>query len=296
MRDRTLICFFLTLFHSTIFCQELKVSGGFLTDSLQVGEEISYWMTAEYPENFQLIFPDSTFDFSPFEYLDKDYFPSQKRDQQIFDSAVFKLQTFEIDKVQRLSLPAVALSKGDSSLIFSSIDSIFLEELAPVVTDSTKLITDTSYSTVSRAFNFPLMWYVAAGVLILALTLFLLFGKKIGRYWKLRRLKKEYSNFAEYITRQIRHLQRDPAPRLAEETISEWKRFIERLEKKPFRRLTTREILMDQSAKELTEPLKNIDKCVYGGIVDQELFKEFQAIEDFTQHRYSIVTEAIKNG
>ncbi len=68
------------------------------------------------------------------------------------------------------------------------------------------------------------------------------------------------------------------------------------LEDKPYTKLTTKEIMMLEYTKELKETLRNIDRSVYGRVPNEELYKEFQAVEDFTQHRYSVITDQIKNG
>jgi hypothetical protein len=46
---------------------------------------------------------------------------------------------------------------------------------------------------------------------------------------------------------------------------------------------------------ELKDTLKSIDRSVYGKKENAELFKDFQAIEDFTQHRYQLIIDQIKN-
>lgn len=277
--------------------QQITVKGGFVQDSLKVGENIQYWLTANYPENLELILPDTTFDFSPFEFAGKAYFPSRINDGRIMDSAVYTLQSYEIDQVQRLALPALILDvTGDSTAIMAKSDSIFLKELAaPVVSDTTQLKTNLAYQQVFRQFNYPLMWIIIGVVVLILAGVYFFLGGKIRRTLLLRKLRKEYSRFSEELTINIRSLREQPDRKVAEHTLAEWKNFLERLENEPFSKLTTKEIMAMDYTKELKSTLKNIDRCVYGGLVEPTIYKDFQDIEDFTQHRYSVITNGIKN-
>lgn len=276
--------------------QEVKVSAGFLEEHFKVGEEVHYWMSARYPPQLNLLFPDSLYAFGNFEYLGKTYYPSQMKEGLIYDTVVYRLQSFEIDRVQKLQLPAIILKEGDSLRVFATPDSLLLFELAPQVSDTTQLKTNLNYAAVPRAFNYPLFWIILGVVVVLLGVSALLFGKKIIRAFKLRRMRKEYLRFSDYLTEQIRLLKVDPQPATAEHTLTEWKNYVERLENLPFSTLTSREILQMEFTQELRDPLKTIDRCVYGGHLNENLYKDFQSIEDFTQHRYGKAVADLKNG
>ncbi len=277
--------------------QEIKVEGGFIQDEFEIGDEIAYWMTASYPKQTELLMPDSLFDFTPFEYAGKDYFSSQLLASGIiFDSAVYTLQCYEIDEVQYLKLPAIKLAFGDSTLIYTQTDSIFFKQMVAQVSDTTSLKTNLSLANVSTQFNFPLLWIVIGVLALIALIIFLVFGKKIMIKIRLRKLKKDYLRFSDQFTILIRELKNDASKEKAEGAASYWKKYIEKLENKPFSKLTTKEILALGYTQELESSLKNIDRLVYGKVANEEIYKEFQSIEDFTQHRYSVKQEEIKNG
>ncbi|RED97514.1 hypothetical protein [Marinoscillum furvescens] len=286
----------LAILSITIYAQQLSIKGGFIEDSLRIGEDIHYYLTASYPASLEILLPDTTYDFRPFEFSDKTFFPSQTDGNMVYDSAIYVLQSYEIDAVQYLSLPGFVLNEGgDSTKIEVKPDSIYFSEMAPVVTDTTRLKTNMAYQDVSKEVNTPLIGIIAAVLGLIGVLVWVLFGKKIQKALKLRRLKKEYTRFSEQLTLNIRQLKEKPEQRLAERTVALWKGFLERMESKPFTKLTTREIMAMEYTQELKEVLKNIDRCIYGGHADANLYKEFQAIEDFTQHRYSVVTDHIKN-
>lgn len=296
VRDRLLIFTVVMAFSVFTFGQKITVKGGFVEDSLQIGENIHFWLSAQYPENLEILLPDTNYQFSPFEYFGKSYFNSQLEVSNIRDSAVYILQSYEIDLVQYLSMPAFLISsKGDTTIIESNIDSIYFFELAPQVSDTTQLKSNLALQDVSKEVNLPVIGIILIVIGCIAAIVFLVFGKKIRRRFQLKKLQKEYIKFSERLTENIRHLKSAPSQKLAEQTLTEWKIFLERLEKKPISKLTTKEIMALEYTSELNSTLRNIDRCVYGGHVSDSIYKDFQAIEDFTQHRYSVITDQIKN-
>ncbi|MBV6645150.1 MAG: hypothetical protein KI790_06860 [Cyclobacteriaceae bacterium] len=280
----------------SLSAQEVTVRGGFVQDSLSIGEEIEFWITASYPTSVEMIFPDSNFNFIPFEFLSKSYVPTTLYDQQAFDSAVYTLQSFEIEPVQYLDLPAILLTESDSTSIDTPLDSIYFKNLVLVATDTTALKTDLSYFDVDRRFNHPL-WLIILGSLITIGVIFLLiFGKKIRRALLLKRMKKDYIRFSNILSSHIDSLRQAPETKLAENAITDWKLYMEKLEKKPYSKMTTKEILTYGYTRELDQTLRAIDRFVYGKMSEGELIKSFQSIEDFTQHRYSIIKDQVKHG
>jgi hypothetical protein len=279
---------------SVLQAQEIHVRGGFVQDHFEVGDNVDYWLSATYPSGVALILPDSLFDFGSFEFVGKNYYPSQIKMDQIYDTAVYTLQCYEIDPIQKLRLPAIVLANGDSSLFYSQTDSILFNQLVAQVSDTTRLKTNTSFVDVGGHFNFILLWIVVGSLIVLVTVGLLIFGKKILLSIKLRKLRKDYIRFSDELTGYIRSLKSEPERTTAELAISKWKQFAERLENKPYSKMTSKEILGFDYTRELADPLKNIDRFVYGGQTDESLYKQFHSIEDFTQHRYSVIVEEMK--
>ena len=67
---------------------DVTVRAGFLADSLKIGEETAYYLSARYPRDLTVLFPDSTHAFLPFEYVDREYFPTQTAGGISVDSTV----------------------------------------------------------------------------------------------------------------------------------------------------------------------------------------------------------------
>lgn len=272
------------------------MSGGFVEDSLLIGQNINFWITATYPPEMEMVFPDSLYDFTPFEYDSKLFFPTRLKNQLAFDSTVYTVQSYEIDLVQYLQLQAFILDGQDSTMINTPLDSIYLTELAPFATDTTQLIANTSYSKVNRVFNYPLLYYIIGGLILISIILLLVFGKRIIRFFKLRKLRKEYEKFTGQLSGYIQNLKSDPQADLAEKALFFWKRYQERLDRYPFTKLTTKEILNEDFTRELEKPLKSVDRLVYGKRPNETVYQDFQQIEDFTQYRYNKKVEEIKDG
>ncbi|MCZ8214618.1 MAG: hypothetical protein O9262_00185, partial [Cyclobacteriaceae bacterium] len=58
-------CIFLLIAFFTTFSSfsQVKVRGGFLPDSVVIGDEAAFYLSATYPKKLQVIFPDSTYNF-----------------------------------------------------------------------------------------------------------------------------------------------------------------------------------------------------------------------------------------
>src|SRR5688572_16471138 len=142
-----------------VSAQEISVTSGFVKDSVALGEPITYYLTARYPESVMALFPDSTFKFSPFEFGDKQFFPTKTTGGISYDSAVYQLSTFEIDKTQYLSLPVYVTSARDCTAFKSVRDSVFLiEQIKIPATDTVALKkltlkSNTLYERVRTQFN-----------------------------------------------------------------------------------------------------------------------------------------------
>lgn len=290
----TLLVFVICAFN--VYAQEISVKGGFVEDSISIGQDVHFWISASYPPDLEVIFPDSLYDFAPFELSYKTFFPSEIKEGMAYDSTVYSLQSFEIDKIQYLKLRATLLKEYDSTFISTGMDSVFLKELLSVVSDSTQLKTNLAYQLVDTEFNYPLMYYILGGLIILIILLLLIFGKRIAIWIKTRRLKKQYEQFSEKLGSYITTLKVNPEPALAEETLTFWKNYQQKLDKIPFSVYTTKEILSQSFTSELANPLKSIDRVVYGNRMQENIYQDFQQLEDFSQDRYVKKIAEIKYG
>ena len=68
--------------------QEVIVKGTFRSDSIMIGKPVAYSLTASYPRDLQILFPDSTYDFTPYELDSKEYFTTRTPEMFSSTSAV----------------------------------------------------------------------------------------------------------------------------------------------------------------------------------------------------------------
>ena len=262
-----LLCLFIPLLASA---QDVKVSGGFLSDSLKIGEQTAFYLSARYPMNLTVLFPDSaTHAFTPFEYENKEYFLTQTTEGISVDSTVYYLTTFEIDRVQYLQLPVYIVQESDCTVVQTARDSVLITQFVAQVPDTVAtpalpLKMNTAYQKVFYEFNLVLVLIIVTVLLVVALIGWLLFGKKIRRYFLMKRMQKNHAYFLNTYTSLVGQLNAAFSPPTTEQALVTWKKYMEQLESRPYTKLTTRETLRLIKEPALTDHLSRIDNAIYG--------------------------------
>lgn len=275
--------------------QDIKPNGYFLKDSIKIGEPVPYSLSYKDKKNRPVIFPDSIHNFAPFELLDKAYFDTRSDSINSIDSAVYYLTTFEIDTVQKLSMPVYVFTGEDSIPIYSQIDSIVLDQVVTQMPDSVNLAETKAFQPVSLQFNYP-YWVIGLIILgVISLIVLIIWGREIRKRIKLYRLKKKLEKFREEFDREIENITQDTQKSKIESVLKFWKSFMESLEQMPYTKLTTKEIIQIQKNSSLEETLKSIDRNIYSPIAVTALQNDFEFLKDYSIDRYNHVTEEIKN-
>ncbi len=250
--------------------QEITVRSGFIPDSVVVGDEADYYLTATYPKKLTLLFPDSTFKFQPFEFEKKKYFTTQTSDSISYDSAVYTLSTFEVEKIQYLQLAVFVLHRQDCTTVAATRDSVVLKELVTIpLPDSLRaenlpLKINAAYEPVHWLLNYPLLLYILLGLAIVCIVVWILFGKRIRKHFLIKRLRKEHERFIEGFKQKMEAVKNTFSPQQAEQALSFWKKYMETLDHKPYTKLTTKETATLLSNPQLGNHLRMLDAAVYG--------------------------------
>lgn len=276
------------------------MTGGFVGDSVKIGEQIPFSLSARYPKNLTLIFPDSTFAFAPFEFQKKAFFATQTTDGQSYDSVVYLLSTYEIDSVQELKLPVFVVHKKDCTSVFSGLDEVILKQLVRHVPDSVEaknlpLKTNTNYLNVKWLFNYPLVLIISGVLLVLAVAGFLIFGKRIRKYFLLRKLNRNHQNFITKFNDTISGLHSNFSMIKAEGAIVLWKYYMENLVQIPYSKLTSKEILDQEKDEQLGQALHSIDRMIYGGISSPSE-ESFVNLRQYCERQFQLKVEEAKHG
>lgn len=268
--------------------QQVKVKGRFLADSIHLGESVPYVLSARYPRNTEILFPDSTFSFAPFEYQGKRIFTTETTDNISYDSAVYMLTTYEIDSLQRLSLPVFVYHPSDCTAYDAPPDTLFFSAMVAAVPDSVSaqelpLKTNTEYQRVKWILNYPVLLAIVVVLVLLLVVAWLAFGKRIKKYLVLRRLKKNYQEFIDRFG-TLAALEKLSSAE-AEKALVLWKKYMESLEEKPYTKFTSKEIAEAEKNSALSEALRSIDRFIYGGVAEHSL-KPLATLKGYSEQQF----------
>jgi len=275
--------------------QQIKPQGYFLLDSFKLGQQLPYTLSIKYPGNLDVIFPDSTYDFAPFEFVNKDYFETRTDSTYAIDSVVYYLTTFEIDTIQSLQLPIFVVSEGDSTPIYANPDSLIFDQVVASIPDSVALKESSFYRKISTQFNYP---YLGIGIfllLVIVAGVVIFFGKNIQRRYLLYKLKKNHGKFLDRFYQLIDDTTQNIQQK-SEIVLLEWKNYLEKLENAPYTKWTTKEIIARHPNDSLKTSLKSIDRTIYGGYSQKKIQDNYRVLLDYSIDTYHQKIDSIRYG
>ena len=295
MLRRKIILLFLLIFcvFTKANAQKVTPEGAFIQDSTKVGEVIAYTLSIHYPRSESIIFPDSTYDFSPFELVRKEAFSTESDSLNSFDSTVYYLSTFEMERKQVLALPVYLIKNTDSISLFANEDEITLVTVLTKMPDSLVAIENTSLQPVVQAFNYP---YLIAGLVLLAIIIIaiaLIFGKRIRQKIRVYRLKKAYESFLGRYDKALSGLTN--TDKSQESLLLIWKKYMEKLETIPYTKFTSKEIIKLHPQENLKTALSKIDRNIYGGFGDTDIKSKFETLRNYSEERLNVKLEEVQN-
>ncbi len=254
------------LIRENIYAQ--KPIGRFQTDSIELGRPIDYALSYHHSPSAEVFFPDTTYNFYPFEIIRRNIFPTSTTNGVSIDSVVYTLVTFDITKNQKLRLPIYLLSKRDCTEVYSLADSVFLKEMIKTPVDSLQLKTDTKLLALSQQVNYPKILTYLLGLLGVVLIIYAFFGRFIRKQYTLflfgRRHKDFQTNYKKFTRSTLDDITIGKALVL-------WKKHLEWLEKRPYTSYTTKEIISRLPSEQLEEALREVDSAIYGGILSTQM-------------------------
>lgn len=277
----------------------VSVNSGFISDSLKVGEQTRFFLATHYPSHLNVLFPDSTFGFSPFEYQKRNYFPTRTKDGVSVDSVIYYLTTFEVDRVQHLDLPIFVVQPQDCTTFISPRDSIFITQMVASVPDSLSadklpLKMNTAYQHVAFEFNYVIAFIVFWVLVIIGIVVWLIFGKRIRTWMMTKKMQKKHSQFHEAFNAAIVELKPGFSALITERALATWKKYMEQLESKPYTKLTTKETHNLIHDTGLASTLGLVDKAIYGH--DTAVIEPLEALRLFADKQFSKKIEELKHG
>lgn len=282
-----------------VSAQHVQTRGSFAGDSIGIGDRTVFTLTARYPDTLNVLFPDSSYNFTPFDYQSRRYFPTRTVEGISYDSVVYFVSTFETDNIQSLRLPVFVVNSSDCTAVYSSPDSIILNQLVSVLPDSLTaadlpLRINVAYEPVGDTYNYPLTIASVLGLFLISGVGWLLFGDRIKRYWVIRRMTKKHKLFTTAYSLSLDKIKTDFSPVSAEATVNVWKEYLEDLERTPFTKMTTRETLHVFKEPSLEQHLRSIDRVIYGN--GTATIDPFENLRTFADRKFHKKMEEVKNG
>ena len=263
--------------------------GKFLSDSVKVGLPVQYALSYRHKATADVFFPDSAYNFTPFEMVKREYFNTVTDQHGSLDSVIYTLISFEVTPIQELSLPVYVRAKRDCTRVFAPMDYVILSSIikSNVNIDTLSLKKDTRLIPIAQQVNFPLIFLIIIGLLLIIGMVFWFFGKPIRRQISLFNFKRRYDDFRKLFQRFSRGTE-DAKKRLEniEKAVVLWKKYIERIENKPFTTFTTKEILDNLKDNRLSDALREIDATVYGGVYSNQTIASLQVLQELAEGLY----------
>lgn len=285
---KLLLLFLFLLQTLVVSSQEIVPQGKFLQDSLLVGAPAAYSMSLRYPRQFNLLLPDSTYNFAPFEIVAWEYFPTRSDSLYSYDSVIYYLTSFTPNSTQQLRLPVYMIQGKDSIPIWSATDSLVVATvLPPAGLDSLQFTADTAYTPVSYPFNYPYFVLGLLGILVFAISVFAVFGKSVRRKIKLWFLQRRFEKFSRVYAERLRRFESGDPMVKPDELLLHWKAYLEELEKKPYTKLTSQEIAdLNMDQKYWLQVLRPIDRSIYGYHGGEDLQQSLTQLQELAKHKF----------
>lgn len=262
---RIILFLFLLVVSIPVSAQKVEVKGYFTQDSAQLGERVGYVLKASYPQAAQLLFPDSTYDFSPFVFLEKKTFVSATKEGITQDSAVYFLSNFSLEPSSYLALPVFELNRYDSITHYTTDTELKLKLNLDSIPEQLQFKENNVYQTLDKPFNWFVFSAIVGGIILFVFILFFVFAERIKRLFRKNREKLRWIQFERKWKKLSDLLQQNPNQTLADEAVGLWKGYLEHLRAQPIQEWTSSEIATALDDKEVFKALRSIDMIIYAG-------------------------------
>lgn len=253
-----------------VFAQEEEQNlpyGRFIRDSVMLGEEIQYTLRYEHSPEEEVLFPDSTFNFEPFELLHKKNFNTRTLGNVSIDCVIYSLATYEIDSVYELGLPVLRRGSEKTDTLYAYLDGVFLKEMIPVVSDTTTVIVDANFLDLKTQFNTPMLVLILGFLLLAVMVFYAVFGNKFRENWRKKKIQKHYNNFRSQFDI---YLEKELDSKTTEEAVAIWKAYLSKVSHQDIQPLTSKETGKILKSDQLEKKLKILDRVIYSGFGGEE--------------------------
>lgn len=253
-----------------------------------LGERVGYVLKALYPSELNVLFPDSAYQYGSMEFLDKEMFTSYTQDSTTLDSAVYYLSNFSLEPVKQYRLPVFEVLRYDSISHFPEEASLHLKLTIDEMPEELEFKETNRYQPIDKDFNYVYLIIGLVALLVLALALFLIFGKSVSKKWRVYQEKRKQKRFMAQWNKTKKAFISQPSLEHADELLGLWKARMENLTGEPFREWTATEIAEHLEMPEVLADFRKIELIIYAGkpAVDvEQACNHLEAISSSTYHK-----------
>lgn len=267
----------------------------FLKDTVKIGEPVQLTLAFKHKTEQEILFPDSSFDFSPFEFISKKYFPTYSDTTLSTDSVVYTLSTFEMDPLLKLSLPVFIIDQGDTIPLYSEETEVYIQQEISEITQQDSLKANTNYRTLPAKLNYPYLLIGLCILLVIGGLGFFIFKNPILKRYRMFLMERDYQNFIRSYDVCETAFQRERTTGTLEDLLSLWKKYLQKLEKVPYTTYTTKEISKLFDYNQLTSSLQNFDRAIYGGFIKDDMTNSMEYLKETAIRKYQSKQQEVKN-
>ncbi len=266
-------------------CIAQHPKGRFLTDSIRIGKPFQFALSYKHRPETEVVFPDTNYNFAPFEILKHDYFDTQTDKSGSLDSAVYTLVSFDLSTIQKLSLPVWVITDQDCTANYSYSRSVVMKQLIQKK-DTLQFKEDTVVKVLDQQINYPFIFLILISFSLISVLVYWFFGQRLQRQWQLYQLFSRKRDFSKNFSRLKLKINTKTGVENVEKAVVLWKKYLHRLENKPFETFTSKEIADSLSSEKLAVTLREIDAVVYGGLSSATIIDLLSELESVAQERY----------
>lgn len=235
-----------------------------LVDSLVVGKVFSYALSYGHSSETEVYFPDSTYNFYPFEFKSQKLFTTFTGKQGSLDSTVYDLVLFDVLPRPTIQLPVFVANGRDCTTVFSNTDTLRLSLVSKVNLGDTELREEEELLQEGFYINYSQVVFTAVAFFIAAGLIYWFFKEEVNRQWKLFKLFRRNREFVRAFNKLAAARNRLNRSKSIERAVIVWKEYLQRLLNRPFSTYTTREISDYFRRPALSGALKEADRTIYG--------------------------------
>lgn len=290
-------CIFIPAFGQEVSVRPLVPVARFFADSVVIGQPVKLSLTVQYESQRRILLPDTSHSFAPFELLHKEFFPTRTLGGISRDCVLYSVATFDLDSVQQIQLPVYEFISGDSLVYPSNPASLrVLTRLPAAEIQKPVFRSETGYLAVPKSVNYPFLLLGLGAVVLILFGINVLFNRPIQRFIYQVIENRRHQAFLRQFDRIKTLLERNLTTKEFEQLLVLWKRYIQRVDGKPFTTFTSTEISQVIPDSNLRKALSEIDRWIYGGLEMSDWRRHVESLKEVSVKMFLQKKEAIRSG